>query len=75
LNGARSDFVASADVLDGNLCVRDAAKLAKVSYSGSVAIIEPYFMRSSAVECSRREAISDFDGGVNGFGPERCRET
>ena len=73
MNGPRGDFVASANVLDGNACVCDTTELSEVMNGGSVAIIEPDFVRSPAVECSGRESISDLDGGINGFGPERCR--
>ena len=73
LNRSWSDFVASADIFDRNACICDAAELSKVTNGGSVVIIEPDFVRSSAVECSRRETISDLDSGVNGFGPKRSR--
>jgi hypothetical protein len=41
--------------------------------NASVVFFEPDFVRSSAVECSSRETISDFDSGVNYFGPKRSR--
>ena len=75
LSRSWSDFVASADIFDRNACICDAAKLSKVTNSGSIVIIEPDFVRSSAVECSCRETISDLDSGVNGFSPERSRKT
>ena len=73
LNGTRGDFVASADVLDGDVSVGDAAKLSEMTDGRSVAVVEPDFVRSSAVKCSCRETISDLDSGVNCFGPERSR--
>ena len=73
LNRSWSDFVASADIFDRNACICDAAELTEVSNGGSVAIIEPDFVRSSAVECSCWEAISNLDSSVNGFGPEGSR--
>jgi len=75
LNGTWGNFVASANVFDGDVCIRDTAELPEVTNGRSVAIVEPDFVRSSAVECSRGETISDFDGGVNCFGPERSRKT
>ena len=54
LNGTWGDFVASADVLDGNLSVCDASELSEMTDGRSVAIVEPEFVRGSSVECSCR---------------------
>ena len=75
LNGTWIDFVASADVFYGNSWVRYTSELSKVTNGGSVAIVEPDFVRSSAIERLGRKSISYFDSGINGFGPERCRKT
>ena len=54
LNRTRGDFVASANVLDGNLGICDASELSEVTDVRSVAIVEPEFVRRSSVECSCR---------------------